>query len=238
VGSRPIQEHPVPAGHAVAARPTWYNRAVRRRPRIFVNIVTVLSAALCVTTVMLSVQSYSRSWWIGYAIADGRGATLISERGWSRATVMSRRMPGYPPSSVCFPPQPWSGWRCEARPVDTPPLSLDTADGGAPRPWWRPLQFSSHLSTTPGWHSRSVSLTFADWIVALLFAATPAWRAVAFFRGSYRRHRALCPACGYDLRATPHRCPECGTKRSNLPTPANSQLSSVPRAAALVRHIP
>jgi hypothetical protein len=43
-----------------------------------------------------------------------------------------------------------------------------------------------------------------------VLAALPVWWVAARWRVTVRRSRGLCPACGYDLRATPDRCPECG----------------------------
>jgi hypothetical protein len=51
------------------------------------------------------------------------------------------------------------------------------------------------------------------WLVAGVFAALPAARGVARFRRRRKCAAGLCPSCGYDLRATPDRCPECGRAR-------------------------
>jgi hypothetical protein len=53
------------------------------------------------------------------------------------------------------------------------------------------------------------------WVLAAGLAILPALAVPRWHRAWQRMRRAnsgLCPACGYNLRATPDRCPECGTR--------------------------
>jgi hypothetical protein len=56
-------------------------------------------------------------------------------------------------------------------------------------------------------------LFFPIWLVVLGAAVLPGYRITSLWRGSRSRRRLMsgrCVSCGYDLRVTPARCPECG----------------------------
>jgi len=59
------------------------------------------------------------------------------------------------------------------------------------------------------------NLSVPYWMLATVFAVSPIMRLALwrrFRRAARRRRVGRCAKCGYDLRATPQRCPECGTE--------------------------
>jgi len=66
----------------------------------------------------------------------------------------------------------------------------------------------------PSWTRRDRSIRVPYWAVVLATGAGPVKR-IRRLRRERRTYRRLsagqCPRCGYDLRATPDRCPECDT---------------------------
>jgi hypothetical protein len=65
-------------------------------------------------------------------------------------------------------------------------------------------------------------ITVPFWLFAAITAIPPL---LALRRKLYERRcwqLARCPSCGYDLRATPDRCPECGRAQSQLTATASA----------------
>lgn len=60
------------------------------------------------------------------------------------------------------------------------------------------------------------SLALPLWLILLPPLAMLTRSAVRSIRRRRRHATGTCPSCGYDLRATPGRCPECGTVAAHL----------------------
>jgi hypothetical protein len=61
------------------------------------------------------------------------------------------------------------------------------------------------------WDLRTIVFVHLAYPTALFAVAPLAWSAAFVGRRRRKRRGRLCAKCGYDLRASPDRCPECGT---------------------------
>jgi hypothetical protein len=121
--------------------------------------------------------------------------TLRSGQEWAAADGPGphRRVTWGPPKSV-------DGYNMKVFPPEY-------EDGGGTAHWRMHLEARSY-SVQP------VAAAAAVWPVGCI--AVACWRRI--IRRRRRRHEGLCATCGYDLRATPDRCPECG----DMPTSAGA----------------
>jgi hypothetical protein len=78
---------------------------------------------------------------------------------------------------------------------------------------WLDQNYSAWLKypvgTTASWE-----FGLHDWFLVLVFALPETCCLIAIALHERQMATGLCPHCGYDLRATPVRCPECGTVAS------------------------
>jgi hypothetical protein len=196
------------------------NRNQTWRARLF-NLATVLSLPLCAAIALLWVRSY----WVGdnwfrdaYGLDSGRvfhKALFIRSSGGGLA--LARRVyTNSDPGLVAA----WRRTRFAGLPLTwrTDP-SVAYPAGGPLLPtlsWWTRSGFglSIERAKSSGYFSESgFALVVPDWSLLIATALLPfAWLTRL---GMVARRKAMegrCRRCGYDLRATPDRCPECGTQ--------------------------
>ena len=178
---------------------------------------------LCLAVLVLWVRSYWRMDQASHKTASQGPVTSTvdirfawSRRGWLCASRF-RRWDDQPRTQQewrkLLEENGWSpGWKArsygEAEAGPNPP-TYSVQDAG-----WGPIRWDVERFTSKDFRMESGHLRTYHWFLALILGAWPITSlGLAALRARKRRRAARaghCRQCGYDLRATPERCPECG----------------------------
>jgi hypothetical protein len=88
---------------------------------------------------------------------------------------------------------------------------------------WGQLGFHVSYRKYPGYEMRRASMP--QWPLCVAAIIPPAFSFLRALRINRRKFSGLCPHCGYDVRATPERCPECGNTVVKLEPLKESRLT-------------
>ena len=195
--------------------------------------LSIVSLALCAATAVLWVRSY----WIADEFIAPHGNWSVAT-GWTRGMFFRHSIGPLPPAPAYLlraapPAPPASGhFQVPASPMRRGRRALGDPgirhEGGALGFWWfisdggisaAPMPAGPALPPGGSYGMarfppmRQYIVPF--WAAAILFSVLPsAWLARRRHSSQCRlRSEGRCIRCGYDLRATPTRCPECGTPR-------------------------
>jgi hypothetical protein len=198
--------------------------------RVF-NVLAGVSLLLCVLAIGLWIRSVRR--WDAFVFSVG-STHSISVRSASAGTEVRLRSGGEPDdfSTVI-------GWKPQSpRPPEDPaagysdvianyPVNADFTGDALWKDTFRAGRLGLQCRRAVYLHSESsdypagrfTAITVSDgWAVAAMAMASAIfWQRARRIRRRIRDGR--CVACGYDLRATPERCPECGSRAGKAGTP-------------------
>jgi hypothetical protein len=193
---------------------------MRRLRRILLNLATVLSLGLGIAVVVLWVRSYLVSdsiyrsrWWIAGGQQDESAWWVMAGRG--EVGVGRRRQQLTPVSFFLSERPPEDSWKY-ARPAEVGATSFE------PNGFFQWLGFRYVDQPDPlaavatNNYYREWNAPF--WSLLLLCAPLPVARVWLALRRRRARGSGRCAVCGYDLRATPRRCPECGAVPEDVTT--------------------
>jgi hypothetical protein len=197
---------------------------MKRLRHILLNTATTLSLALCVAVIVVWVRShhvsdsiYRSRWWIDGTERNESAWWLFAGRG--QVGIGQRRQQVLQPHGRHDPflelaAHPKFSWK-QTRPPGVAGTAFE-AHGFFQRLGFRYVDDPDPLSgVTPNNYYRECNAPL--WSLLLLFALLPIARLAWVIQRRRSANQGLCPTCGYDLRATPDRCPECGATPRKAP---------------------
>ena len=176
---------------------------VKRLCRWLFNGLAAVSLAVCLATIGFWPASYRYDTWLAhgdYGKTDCRYSV-----GYFDGSVVATKN-----AYLEFPPNPTPAW-FQARRYH--PISSRMGFIFVSR------EKVDIFSLNEVVYSRLTAVGVPCWLVVAVSGVSPAIWLARFRRARRRKYRqvhGLCPSCGYDLRATPDRSPECGTVQAGL----------------------